>query len=221
LTFITDLDDLIRHHHGDVKKLREIRDTIRHDNFITTEDKNYVESLITMHLKNQPLDKSVSRKQPDTKIKLQPKPTLSSPDLKNNFTFNFSSNKKLGILGGVAAAIAIIVIVGFTAINTPIDSTVSSTASNPLLVNIDQTTYQRADIISISGDTNSYTKSVELSIENTNGVKIWKEVINPKNDGQFSTLIIAGGGGWENNGVYTLKAVQDDSASEIEFKIIA
>jgi len=221
LTFITDLDDLIRHHHGDVKKLREIRDTIRHDNFITTEDKNYVESLITIHLKNQPLDKSVSRKQPDTKIKLQPKPTLSSPDLKNNFTFSFSSNKKLGILGGVAAAIAIIVIVGFTAINTPIDSTVSSTASNPLLVNIDQTTYQRADIISISGDTNSYTKSVELSIENTNGVKIWKEIINPKNDGQFSTLIIAGGGGWENNGVYTLKAVQNDLASEIEFRIVA
>ena len=221
MTFITDLDDLIRHHHGDVKKLREVRDTIRHDNFITTEDKNYVESLITMHLKNQPLDKSLSRKQPDTKIKLQAKPTLSSPDLKNNFRFNFSSNKKLGILGGVAAAIAIIVIVGFTAINTPIDSTVSSTTDNPLLVNIDQTTYQRADIISISGDTNSYTKSVELSIENTNGVKIWKEIINPKNDGQFSTLIIAGGGGWENNGVYTLKAVQDDLVSEIEFKIIA
>ena len=221
MTFITDLDDLIRYRHGDVKKLREIRDTVRHDNFITTEDKNYVESLITVHLKNQPLDKSLSRKQPDTKIRLQPKPTLSSPDLKNNFTFSFSSNKKLGILGGVAAAIAIIVIVGFTAINTPIDSTVSSTASNPLLVNIDQTTYQRADIISISGDTNSYTKSVELSIENTNGVKIWKETINPKNDGQFSTLIIAGGGGWENNGVYTLKAVQDDLASEIEFKIIA
>jgi len=221
LTFITDLDDLIRHHHGDVKKLREIRDTIRHDNFITTEDKNYVESLITMHLKNQPLDKSLSRKQPDIKIKLQPKPTLSSPDLKNNSAFNFSSNKKLSILGGVAAAIAIIVIVGFTAINTPIDSTLSSTADNPLLVNIDQTTYQRADIISISGDTNSYTKSVELSIENTNGVKIWKEIINPKNDGQFSTLIIAGGGGWENNGVYTLKAVQNDLASEIEFKITA
>jgi len=173
-----------------------------------------------MHLKNQPLDKSLSRKQPDTKIKLQPKPTLSSPDLKNNSTFNFSSNKKLGILGGVAAAIAIIVIVGFTAINTPIDSTVSSTSSNPLLVNIDQTTYQRAVIFSSSGDTNSYTKSGELSIENTNGVKIWKETINPKNDGQFSTLIIAGGGGWENNGVYTLKAVQDDLASEIEFKFL-
>ena len=223
MTFITDLDDLIRHHHGDVKKLREIRDTIRHDNFITTEDKNYVESLITIHLKNQPLDKSLPRKQPDTKIKLRSKPTASSSDSPSNFTFNFSSSKNIGILGGggAAAVIAIIVLVGFPAINTPFDSVTSSTANNPLLVNIDQTTYQRADIISISGDTNSYTKSVELSIENTNGVKIWKEVINPKNDGQFSTLIIAGGGGWENNGVYTLKAVQDDSASEIEFKITA
>ena len=223
MTFITDLDDLIRHHHGDVKKLREIRDTVRHDNFITTEDKNYVESLITMHLKNQPLDKSLSRKQPDTKIKLRSKPTASSSDSPSNFTFNFSSSKNIGILGGggAAAVIAIIVLVGFPAINTPLDSITSSTTDNPLLVNIDQTTYQRADIISISGDTNSYTKSVELSIENTNGVKIWKETINPKNDGQFSTLIIAGGGGWENNGVYTLKAVQDDSASEIEFKITA
>ena len=223
MTFITDLDDLIRHHHGDVKKLREIRDTVRHDNFITSEDKNYVESLITVHLKNQPLDKSLSRKQPDTKIKLRSKPTASSSDSPSNFTFNFSSSKNIGILGGggAAAVIAIIVLVGFPAINTPFDSVTSSTANNPLLVNIDQTTYQRADIISISGDTNSYTKSVELSIENTNGVKIWKEIINPKNDGQFSTLIIAGGGGWENNGVYTLKAVQDDSASEIEFKIIA
>ena len=89
MTFITDLDDLIRHRHGDVKKLREIRDTIRHDNFITTDNKNYVESLITMYLKNKPFAKPLPRQQSDTKIKLQPKPTLSSPDLKNNFTFNF------------------------------------------------------------------------------------------------------------------------------------
>ena len=223
MTFITDLDDLIRHHHGDIKKLREIRDTIRHDNFVTTEDKNYVESLITIHLKNQPLDKSLPRKQPDTKIKLRSKPTASSSDSPSNFTFNFSSSKNIGILGGggAAAVIAIIVLVGFPAINTPFDSVTSSTANNPLLVNIDQTTYQRADIISISGDTNSYTKSVELSIENTDGLKIWKENINPKNDGRFSTLIIAGGGGWENNGIYTLKAVQNDLASEIEFRIVA
>jgi len=88
-------------------------------------------------------------------------------------------------------------------------------------VNVDQSTYQKADIISISGVSSSNAEPVELSIENTNGVKIWNEIINPKNEGQFSTLNIAGGGGWENNGVYTLKAVQDDLAGEIEFRIVA
>ena len=222
MTFITDLDDLIRHHNGDVKKLREIRDTIRHDNFITTDNKNYVESLITMYLKNQPLDKSLSRQQSVTKIKLQSKPTTSSSDSKNNFTVSFSLNKKLGVLAGVAAAIAIIVIVGFTGTT---DFAVSTTITEPLLVNVDQTTYQRADIISITGNSKATgTQSVELSIENANGVKIWNENINLKNDGQFSTLVIAGGGGWEDDGSYTLKAVQTELSSgdsllaEIKFK---
>ena len=223
MTFLTDLDDLIRYRHGDVKKLREIRDTVRHDNFITTDNKNYVESLITMYLKNQPFDKSLSSQRPVTKIKLQSKPTTSSSDSKSNVAVSFSPNKKLGVLAGVVAAIAIIVIVGFSATNQTdiIDSTLSS-ISEPLLVNVDQTTYQRADIISISGNSKSAsTQSVELSIENTNGVKIWKENINPKNDGQFSTLVIAGGGGWENDGIYILKAVQDDLAGETEFKFFS
>ena len=216
MTFITDLDDLIRHRHGDVKKLREIRDTIRHDNFVTTDNKNYVESLITMYLKNQPFAKPSSHQQSDTKIKLQPKSTPSSSDSKNNVAFSFSSNKKLGMLAGVVAAIAIIVIVGFTAINQT-----SKTITVPLLVNVDQATYQRADIISISGNSKSVsTQSVELSIENANGKKIWNENINPKKDGQFSTLVIAGGNGWENDGVYILKATHSDLASEIEFKFL-
>jgi len=223
LTFLTDLDDLIRYRHGDVKKLREIRDTVRHDNFITTDNKNYVESLITMYLKNQPFDKSLSSQRPVTKIKLQSKPTTSSSDSKSNVAVSFSPNKKLGVLAGVVAAIAIIVIVGFSATNQTdiIDSTVSS-ISEPLLVNVDQTTYQRADIISISGNSKSAsTQSVELSIENTNGVKIWNENINLKNDGKFSTLVIAGGGGWENDGTYTLKAEQGDLANKIEFKFFS
>jgi len=223
LTFLTDLDDLIRYRHGDVKKLREIRDTVRHDNFITTDNKNYVESLITMYLKNQPFDKSLSSQRPVTKIKLQSKPTTSSSDSKSNVAVSFSPNKKLGVLAGVVAAIAIIVIVGFSATNQTdiIDSTLSS-ISEPLLVNVDQTTYQRADIISISGNSKSAsTHSVELSIENTNGVKIWNENINLKNDGEFSTLVIAGGGGWENDGTYTLKAEQGDLVNKIEFKFFS
>ncbi len=223
MTFLTDLDDLIRHHHGDVKKLREIRNTVRHDNFITTEDKNYIQSLIDEHLKNQPLEKSSPRRQSEPKIKLQTKSKTSDSYSPSNFTFNFSSNKRVGILAGAAAAIAIIVIVGFTAINQDdmISSAVSSTPNNPLLVSVDQTQYQRADIILISGDSASDRASITLSIENTNGVKIWKEDIKPKNNGNFSTLIIAGGGGWENDGAYTLKAVQDNFVKEVQFKFVA
>ena len=220
MTFITDLDDLIRYRHGDVKKLREIRDTVRHDNFITTDDKNYVESLITTHLKTQPLDRPSSPKQSDTKIKLQAKPTTSSSS-KSGSAPNFSSNKKIAMFGGVAAAIAIIVIAGFTVTNqTNTIDFVPSTTTEPISVNVDQSTYQNADIISISGVSSSNAEPVELSIENTNGVKIWNETINPMH-GEFSTLVIAGGGGWENEGVYTLKVKQDDSANKIEFKFVA
>jgi len=218
LTFITDLDDLIRYRHGDVKKLREIRDTVRHDNFITTDDKNYIESLITTHLKNQPLDRPSSPKQSDAKIKLQAKPTTSS---KSDSASNFSSNKKIAMFGGVAAAIAIIVIAGFTITNqTDVVDFVPSTTTDPISVNVDQSTYQKADIISISGVSSSNAEPVELSIEITNGIKIWNETINPMH-GEFSTLVIAGGGGWENGGVYTLKVKQDDSANKIEFKFVA
>jgi len=220
LTFITDLDDLIRYRHGDVKKLREIRDTVRHDNFITTDDKNYVESLITTHLKNQPLDKPSSTKQSSVKIKSQAKPTTSSSS-KSDSASIFSSNKKIGIFGGVAAAIVIIVIAGFAVTNQTdtVDFT-PSTTTEPISVNVDQSTYQKADIISISGVSSSNAEPVELSIENTNGMKIWNEIINPMH-GEFSTLVIAGGGGWENEGTYTLKVEQSDSSNKIEFKFVA
>ena len=227
MTFITDLDNLIKERHGDIKKLREIRDTIKHDNFITTIDKNYVESLITTYLKNQPLEKPLHRKQPDTKSKLQQKPIVESLDPKTNFTFSFSSNKKFGILGGAAAAIAIIAVLGFTSINQDgaMDSVLSSTPNNPLLITVDQNKYQRADIISISGDTGSSNQMITLSIEDANGIKIWNENIKPKSNGNFSTLVIAGGGGWENNGAYTLKAIAKDTSgdsqqAEIKFQFV-
>ena len=159
MTFTTDLDDLIRHNHGDIKKLREIRDTVRHDNFITTDDKKYVQALIDEYL-NQSLERPSSSRQSDTRIKLQTKHKTVDSDSQSNTTFNFSSNKRMGILAGAAAAIAIIVIVGFTTISQDdTNSIISSTSSNPLLITVDQSKYQRADIISISGDAISYNKS--------------------------------------------------------------
>ncbi len=215
MTFTTELDDLIRFGHGDVKRLRNIRDTVKHDNFITIEDKKYVESLISTHLRNQPLDES----EPQVTRELAPKRPVST----GSSTFNFSNNKKLGITAGVAAAIALIVVAGFSIqtmdqIDTATNSEVTPTSTAPLVINTDSTSYKKADIISISGSLKSSSaNTVELSIENTAGNKIWNEFVGVKNSGKFSTLVIAGGGGWESDGAYTLKAQQGNTQNELEF----
>ena len=213
MTFTTELDDLIRYGHGDLKRLRNIRDTVKHDNFITIEDKKYVESLISTHLRNQPLDES----EPQVTRKLAPKRSVST----DSSTFNFSNNKKLGITAGIAAAIALIVVAGFSIqtmdqVNTSTNSEITSNV--PLAINTDSTSYKKADIISISGNLKSTSaNSIELSIENAAGDKIWNEFVSVKNNGKFSTLVIAGGGGWESNGVYTLKGKQGNLQNELEF----
>ena len=217
---MSDLDDLIRSEYGDKNKLREIRDTIKHDNFITADDKKYVSSLITKYLRNQPFEESDSVEEEYVDgAKSTPQKLVSKDQPQTSLSFN----TKLVIPIAIAAVVAIIAIVGFSAMNqnNVTDTVVSSTPNNPLLVNIDQSTYQKADIISISGDTNSNSKSVELSIENVNGVKIWSESITPKSNGIFSTLIIAGGGGWENGGDYILKVAQGDLKNEAKFKFVA
>ena len=220
MTFMSDLDDLIRSGYGDKNKLREIRETIKHDNFITANDKKYVSSLITKYLRNQPFDESSSVEEDYVgEAESTPQKLVSKGQPQTSLSFN----TKLVIPIAIAAVIAIVAVVGFSAMNQSnvTDTVVSSTPNNPLLVNLDQGTYQKADIISISGDTNSHSKSVELSIENSNGVKIWSENITPKNNGIFSTLIIAGGGGWENGGDYILKVVQGDLKNEAKFKFVA
>ena len=226
MTFTTDIDDLIRLDRGDTKRLRNIRDVIKHDNFITSVDKKYVESLISAYLRNQSLDESEVNIKSRTIVELKDnvKPT-GRETTSSSSLFSGSNNKKLGILAGVAAAIALVVVVGFSASTDQIDITtvtdIIPSSTPQIIINVDGSSYKTADIISISGSIKSADgKSVELSIENTNGIKIWNEIINPMH-GEFSTLVIAGGGGWEDGGIYTLKVKQDDSANKIEFKFVA
>ena len=223
MTFTDDLNDLIRLNHGDTKKLRNIRDVIKHDNFITVIDKKYVESLITTYLKNQSIGDSEIILKPKTVVEPDDnvKPTEQKITLSTSSLFSGSNNKKLGILAGVAAAIALVVVIGFS---TSMDLTDVTTANiipssnQQLIINIDESSYTTADIISISGSIKSTdVTSVELSIENITGDKIWREYVNVKNDGQFSTLIIAGGFGWDDSGAYVLKAQHDNLEDKIKF----
>ena len=223
MTFTDDLNDLIRLNRGDTKRLRNIRDVIKHDNFITVIDKKYVESLITTYLKNQSIGDSEIILKPKTVVEPDDnvKPTEQKITLSTSSLFSGSNNKKLGILAGVAAAIALVVVIGFS---TSMDLTDVTTANiipssnQQLIINIDESSYTTADIISISGSIKSAdVTSVELSIENITGDKIWREYVNVKNDGQFSTLIIAGGFGWDDSGAYVLKAQHDNLEDKIKF----
>ena len=223
MTFTDDLNDLIRLNRGDTKRLRNIRDVIKHDNFITVIDKKYVESLITTYLKNQSIGDSEIILKPKTVVEPDDnvKPTEQKITLSTSSLFSGSNNKKLGILAGVAAAIALVVVIGFS---TSMDLTDVTTANiipssnQQLIINIDESSYTTADIISISGSIKSTdVTSVELSIENITGDKIWREYVNVKNDGQFSTLIIAGGFGWDDSGAYVLKAQHDNLEDNIKF----
>ena len=227
MTFTTDIDDLIRLDRGDTKRLRNIRDVIKHDNFITSVDKKYVESLISAYLRNQSLDGSEVNIKSRTVVELKDnvKPT-GRETTSSSSLFSGSNNKKLGILAGVAAAIAIVVVVGFSASTDQIDITSVSDiipSSTPqIIINVDGSSYKTADIISISGSIKSADgKSVELSIENTSGDKIWREYIDIKNNGQFSTLIIAAGFGWDDSGTYVLKAQHNELENKIKFSFSA
>tara|TARA_B100000315_G_scaffold175125_1_gene163660 strand:+ start:138 stop:821 length:684 start_codon:yes stop_codon:yes gene_type:complete len=223
LTFTTDIDDLIRLDHGDTKRLRNIRDVIKHDNFITTVDKKYVESLISTYLRNQSLDESEVNIKSRTVVELNDnikstgRGTTSSSSL-----FSGSNNKKLGILAGIAAAIALVVVVGFSASTGQTDIITSSdiipSSTQQIIIDVDEPSYKNADIISVSGSIKSADgKTVELSIENTSGDKIWREYVDIKNNGQFSTLVIAAGFGWDNNGTYVLKAQHNELENKIKF----
>jgi len=227
LTFTTDIDDLIRLDCGDTKRLRNIRDVIKHDNFITSVDKKYVESLISAYLRNQSLDGSEVNIKSRTVVELKDnvKPT-GRETTSSSSLFSGSNNKKLGILAGVAAAIALVVVVGFSASTDQIDITTVSdimpSSTSQIIINVDGSSYKTADIISVSGSIKSADgKSVELSIENTSGDKIWREYINIKNNGQFSTLVIAAGFGWDDSGTYVLKAQHNELENKIKFSFSA
>ena len=83
-------------------------------------------------------------------------------------------------------------------IDEPITSQIIS-----LSIQTDFASYVKKDLISISG-MSDISGTVDLSIENQSGELVWAEQIHLKSDGQFSTLAIAGGSGWERSGTYTI-----------------
>ena len=84
-----------------------------------------------------------------------------------------------------------------------------------MTLNIDKTIYEKSDFISVWGS--SQFDSVFISIKDPDGNNVWNESLNPDSKNNFSTLIIAGIGGWQKSGNYLVIAESGDSITNAKF----
>ena len=70
-------------------------------------------------------------------------------------------------------------------------------------INIDNTFYEKSDIISIWGTASSNSQnSVFITIKDSSGNSVWTEKLTLDEKGEFSTLVIAGISNWATSGNY-------------------
>ena len=74
---------------------------------------------------------------------------------------------------------------------------ITNVFADDLTLNIDKTIYEKSDFISVWGSTS--LDSVFISVKDPDGNNVWNESLNSDNENKFSTLIIAGIGGWTKN----------------------
>ena len=213
------LDDvlaLIDKEFGDKRILEQILRAAQNNEVISNFERNYVRKLAEKHLGKKP---PVEKKIPDVVIPPTPTieisqtlQTLSKPP---KITKSNSKNTKVILGVGVAALVVIIAAASIGGIGdlspSIIDPNQNTSESS---IQTDFSSYQKGDIISISGNSNlPLGDQVNLSIENSNNDLVWSEQVNVKSDGQFTTLTFAGGPGWEKSGTFTIKA--DNNSEKI------
>ena len=206
---------------GDTKILEQIKRAAENNEVISNYERNYVAKLSEQHLKppepelelepeiETPVESikeeiSVEKEQME-KIE-QVTPTQTIVELKPTY---FRNKKFMMIGGGAALAIIILVAIGASGIEN---------FGTGLNLEIDKSSYNSGDIISLSGNSKTTLGStISLFIENSDGEQIWSEDLKIKDNGTFSTLLIAGGTGWEGSGTYSIKAEHGSEQLEITF----
>jgi len=245
---VEDVNALLKLKKGDPSRLNHIKDLCEANEIVSLSDRKYIERLASQYLskfeqkkpKSQdkprliPIEESIStpktfetdasKHQTDLLKEVQITEDVDSKKILSK-PFDLSSNKKI-LLGAGAIILAIILVytvgIAYDGTQIPYDSDTKSDTLQEFSLETDESSYETADIISISGQIfSSSSGTVRLSIENENSKVVWAENLNIKNDGNFSTLLIAGGTGWENSGKYTLNAEHEELTNQISFDFIA
>jgi len=210
---IDDVQDLLNKEKGDERILKQIFRACENNEVISNYERNYVRNLAEKYLGSAPPveEKPVEEKPviPDVVFSnTSTKQKIETSQITHPQTVKLKSKNTKMLLGIAGVIFAIMVIIGvslsgvsyieFDGFQIPMDS------SSTLSIQTDLSAYQKGDIISISGSSNSSGR-INLSIENQEGQLVWSEQISVKSDGRFSTLAIAGGSGWDKSGTFTIK----------------
>jgi hypothetical protein len=217
---LDDVKALLDKDFGDDRILKQICRACENNEIISNYERNYVRQLAEKHLGRKPEftpTPSVADKPlvPDVQMPdIQPiQQTQSFQTEVPRISYSKSKNKKIMFgIGGLALVIIIAVAVSFNGLPTGTIDIPSNNTPISLSIQTDLESYDKKDLISISGVSTS-TGTVNLSIKNQNNELVWTEQISLKSDGRFSTLAIAGGSGWEKSGTYTITA---DDGKEIK-----
>jgi len=92
---------------------------------------------------------------------------------------------------------------------------ITDTFADELTVNLDKAIYEKSDFISVWGSSN--LDSVFISVKDPNGDNVWNESLKTDDENKFSTLIIAGIGGWQISGNYLVIVESGDSVANAKF----
>jgi hypothetical protein len=211
---LDDVKALLDKDFGDDRILKQICRACENNEVISNYERNYVRKLAEKHLGKKPSFTSP----PPTEEK-HVVPDVVIPEIKSTpqtqsfqtevpqISYPKTKNKKIIFGIGSFTLVAIIAVaISFSGISD--DNFITDTTTNgipiSLSVQTDLKSYNNKDLISISGKSDA-AGNVNLSIENQNNELVWVEQVSLKSNGQFSTLAIAGGPGWENSGTYTIK----------------
>ena len=189
---------------GDRRILEQIHRAAVNGELISNHERAYVESLMEKHA--APDGKATAaapRKSPE-------KPAgEETPDA----TVPRSSSKTLAIAGGAAAAAVAVAAVLLVSLGS------AGEVEEPvavLTVDVDSAGYHAGDFIIVEGlSEGAGGGAVDVSIVGPSG-QVWYERVLPNADGSFSTITLAGSGGW-SDGSYMVRAVHGDMADESAF----
>ena len=213
-SLLDDVKALLDKDFGDDRILKQICRACENNEVISNYERNYVRKLAEKHLGRRPevvqTQTSVEEKPviPDVVIPETPsvqKTQIFQPEPPRISSSNSKNSKIMLGIGGIALVIIIAVAASFSGISdvNPTKVQIPTNISDGLSIQTDLSSYDKKDIISISG-TSDTSGSVYLSIENKNNELVWAEQVSLKSDGRYSTLAIAGGSGWESSGTYTI-----------------